>query len=99
MIQHIEILRSLAAPITDPQPTAPPGSDKITGVIGNIKWAAFASLFVGFFLGVACWAGGRIADHHRAGRIGMILILCSLGGGLLYGIGYQLITHFSGTGP
>jgi hypothetical protein len=43
------------------------------------------------------WAGGRWVDHHRAGRVGVIMMLCAMAGGILYGIGYQLISHFAGT--
>lgn len=83
--------------IPNPAPVAPPGSEKIVQVVGYIKWAAGLALFAGFFAGVLVFAGGRWVDHHRAGRIGSTMIIASLFGGLLYGIGYTMITTFAGT--
>lgn len=84
--------------IPNPDPTAPPGSTEILGVVGNIKWIAGGALVAGFFGGLIAWVAGRLIDHHRFGRIGLIMMLCAVGGGLLYGIGYQLISHFAGSG-
>ncbi|SFE21930.1 hypothetical protein SAMN04487819_109183 [Actinopolyspora alba] len=94
MIQ--ESLMSILAQIPNPEPQAPPGAEQILGVVGNIKWGAGVALLVGFFVGVLVWAGGRWVDHHRAGKVGVVMMLCALGGGILYGIGYQLLTHFAG---
>ncbi|WP_017975791.1 hypothetical protein [Actinopolyspora halophila] len=96
MIQYFEVLMPILAQIPNPGPEAPPGADAILGVVSNIKWGAGVALLVGFFVGVLVWAGGRWVDHHRAGKVGVVMMLCALGGGILYGIGYQLITHFAG---
>ncbi|MGW4527897.1 hypothetical protein [Amycolatopsis sp. NPDC004378] len=96
MIEHFETVLFLAQ-IPNPGPSAPPGANEILGVVGNVKWAAGIALLVGFFAGLVVWAGGRWIDHHRAGRIGLIMMLCAIGGGLLYGIGWQLINHFAGS--
>lgn len=98
MIEHIETAEFIAQQIPNPGPVAPPGSEKILQAVGHAKWGAGIALLVGFFIGLLVWAGGRWVDHHRAGRIGVIMMLCALGGALLYGIGYQLISHFAGTG-
>ena len=82
--------------IPNPSPVAPPGSEKIVQVVGYIKWAAGLALLAGFFAGVLVFSGGRWVDHHRAGRIGSTMIIASLFGGLLYGIGYTMITSFAG---
>lgn len=84
------------AQIPDVPPKPPPGAGKILDVVGNAKWAAGIALLVGFFMGLVVWAGGRWVDHHRAGRVGVIMMLCALGGAILYGVGYPLITHFAG---
>lgn len=100
MIEHLHavITMVIADPgIPNPAPVAPPGAEKILELVGNLKWGAGVALLVGFFGGIVVWAGGRWVDHHRAGRIGVIMMLCSLAGGILYGIGYQMISHFAGT--
>lgn len=82
--------------VPNPPPGAPPGSDKILTIIGYVKWAASAALITGFFAGVVVFAGGRAVDHHRAGRVGSMMIIASLFGALLYGIGYTMISTFAG---
>ena len=98
----ITIITDLHTYLTDgipgnPAPVAPPGAKSILEAVGNVKWGAGISLLVGFFMGLVIWAGGRWVDHHRAGRIGLIMMLCALAGGVLYGVGYQLISHFAGS--
>lgn len=82
--------------IPDIDPKPPPGAAKITTIVANTKWAAGIALLVGFFVGLIVWAGGRWVDHHRAGKVGVIMMLCALGGAILYAIGYQLISSFAG---
>lgn len=97
MIEHVLVLTAVAGQIPNPAPVAPPGSEKILEVVGNVKWGAGVALLVGFFGGLLVWAGGRWVDHHRAGRLGVIMMLCAMAGGILYGVGYQLISHFAET--
>ena len=97
MIGHLyAVLAAVDVGIPNPPPTPPPGAEKILELVGNLKWGAGVALLVGFFGGLVVWAGGRWVDHHRAGRIGVMMMLCALAGGILYGIGYQLISHFAG---
>ena len=97
MIEHFSIACVyLTDVIPNPAPVPPPGADAILQAVGNAKWGAGVALVVGFFTGLAVWAGGRWVDHHRAGRIGLIMMTCALAGGIAYGIGYQLINHFAG---
>ncbi|MBQ0928815.1 hypothetical protein [Saccharopolyspora endophytica] len=86
------------APFENPTVRMPPGADKIMNVAGNVKWGAGVALMVGFFMGLLVWAGGRWVDHHRAGKVGVIMMLCAVGGGILYGVGYQLISTFAAGG-
>ena len=86
----------MAQPLPNPAPVPPPGADKILGLVGNAKWGAGIALLLGFFVGLMVWAGGRWVDHHRAGRMGVIMMMCAMAGGILYGVGYQLISHFAG---
>ncbi|WNV83164.1 hypothetical protein [Umezawaea sp. Da 62-37] len=87
---------TILAQIPNPAPVAPPGSEKIIEVVANAKWGARIALMLGFFIGLLVWAGGRWVDHHRAGRVGLFMMLCSLSGALLYGIGWQVINYFAG---
>jgi hypothetical protein len=95
MIEYLHAVVAMGDPLPNPAPVAPPGSEKILELVGNAKWAAGVSLLVGFFVGLTVWAGGRWVDHHRAGRAGLIMMMCSMAGGILYGVGYQLISHFA----
>lgn len=79
-------------------PETPPGGDRILHLVGQVKWGAGVALVVGFFAGLIVWAGGRWVDHHRAGRIGLVMMLCAIGGALLYSVGYTLISSFASGG-
>lgn len=79
----------------NPNPQAPPGAQNIENVLGYLKWAAGAAIVAGFFAGVALFAGGRIADHHRFGRMGAITMFASVGAAFLYAIGYSVLTTFA----
>ncbi|MDT7783031.1 MAG: hypothetical protein QOF58_1450 [Pseudonocardiales bacterium] len=97
MIEHVDTVMALVQ-VPNPPPTPPPGSEKILEVAGQAKWGAGLALVLGFFVGLIVWAGGRWVDHHRAGRVGLVMMLCAIAGALLYGIGWQVISHFAGTG-
>ena len=79
-----------------PASVAPPGSDKLVQVVGYINWGAILALLTEFFSGVLVLSGGRWVDHHRAGRVGSTMIIASVCGGLLYGLGYTMITGLAG---
>jgi hypothetical protein len=81
--------------IPDVPPSAPPGSERVLGLVGNAKWGAGIALLIGFFIGLIVWAGGRWVDHHRAGKVGLVMMLCSIGGALLYGLGWTIINGFA----
>ena len=79
--------------------TAADEGAKTPGAAPDINpWAALSALLIGFFAGLAVWAGGRWVDHHRAGKVGVVMMLCGVAGGLLYAVGYPLINHFAGGG-
>lgn len=81
--------------IPNPVPAPPPGAERILGILNNAKWAAGVALMLAFFIGLIVWAGGRWIDHHRAGKVGLVMMLCAIGGAILYGIGWTLITGFA----
>lgn len=83
--------------IPNPTPVQPEvGGDKILGLLNNVKWGAGVALVLGFFVGLIVWAGGRWVDHHRAGKVGVVMMLCAIAGAILYGIGWSLINSFAG---
>jgi len=88
------------AQIPNPAPAAPPGTAgaAIGQVISIVKWVAGVSLVIGFFGGVAVFAGGRLVDHHRIGRVGTMMMMASVAGAILYAVGYTMITGFAGNG-
>lgn len=81
-----------------PGAEAPPGSELINQVVGYIRWVAGIAILLGFFAGLALFAGGRIADHHRFGRMGTITMMAAMGSAFLYAIGYSLLTAFASGG-
>jgi hypothetical protein len=103
LAQHVLVVTDVlsgpgvpAQGLPNPTPIAPPGAEKITQVVGYIKWAAGLALLAGFFGGLVTFAGGRLVDHHRYGRMGSTMMIASIFGGLLYGIGYTMISSFAG---
>lgn len=95
MLAHI--FTDWLAQIPNPHPEPPPvGADKILGLLNNVKWAAGVALVAGFFIGLIVWAGGRWVDHHRAGKVGLVMMLCAIAGAILYGIGWSMINSFAG---
>lgn len=84
------------AQLPNPAPVAPPGSEKIVQVVGIVKWVAGIAVVAGFFGGIAVFAGGRLVDHHRIGRIGTIMMVASFAAAILYAVGYTLLSSFAG---
>lgn len=80
----------------NPAPQPPPGADRITSVLGYVKWGAGIALLIGFFAGVAVFSGGRLVDHHRIGRVGTMMMMSSVAGAILYAIGYTVLSQFAG---
>lgn len=93
---HSPVLAEILAQIPNPAPVAPPGAEQVESVVGNIKWVAGIALVACFFLGLTVWSAGRGVDHHRAGRLGTVMMLVGIFGGLAYALGYQFISHFAG---
>lgn len=96
MIEHVETAMLLAQQLPNPGPKPPPGSAQIEEIAAYVKWGAGLALVVAFFAGLIVWSAGRLVDHRGAGRSGVVMMLCAIGGGLLYGIGYQVISSFAG---
>ncbi len=80
----------------NPAPIAPPGAEKITEILGYVKWGAGIALIIAFFGGLAIFTGGRLVDHHRIGRVGTMMMMSSIAGAILYAIGYTMLSQFAG---
>lgn len=91
---------SQGGPIPNPPPQPLPGNaaGQVQKVVGYIKWVAGLGLAGLFFAGLVAFSAGRVIDHRHYGRVGTMMMICSLGGALLYASGYSLISSFaSGT--
>ena len=83
-------------PVTPPQGTGT--VQKLDGLVSNVKWLALLSCAAAFFVGLIVFTVGRVADHRRGSTVGTLMILASMGAGLLFGIGPGLIASLAGTG-
>lgn len=68
-----------------------PAQDKLNGLLSLIKTLALFSFGATFFIGLIVFTAGRAADHRRGATVGTLMILASVGGGLLFGLGPGLI--------
>jgi hypothetical protein len=92
----LEVL-SQGGPIPNPPPTPLPGNaaGAVQKIVGYIKWVAGLGLAGLFFAGLVAFSAGRVIDHRHYGRVGTMMMICSLGGALLYASGYSLISTFA----
>ena len=74
---------------TDP----PPGSKKILSVVGFVKWVAGAAIIACFLGGIVAFTAGRMFDHHRTGRVGLIFMMAAGVGAVLFAVGPELLEH------
>lgn len=92
-------LHSLAGdPIPNPDPQPPPGSESILRMVSIIKWLAGAAIIATFFGGITAFTAGRIFDHHRSGRAGMVMLFVAVFGAIAYAVAYPLLSSFATTG-
>ena len=86
----------LAGVVPNPGATAPPGSEKILSLIGFVKWVAGASLIACFLGGIVAFTAGRLFDHHRTGRMGLIFMMAAGVGAILFAVGPQILNTLAG---
>lgn len=79
-------------------PAAPPGFQQILQIGGYLQWGALIACAVAFMAGVIAFTAGRVIDNRHYGKTGAMMMISSIGGALLFAIGPQFITTFSGTG-
>jgi hypothetical protein len=80
------LISTVAAQLPDSPPVAPPGSERITQVIGYLRWIALASIAGCFVSGLIMFTGGRIFDHYRSGRVGTYMMMAAVGAAFLYAV-------------
>ena len=95
-LEHLTVLADGVIP--DVPNVIPPGSDKILAVVGFVKWAAGAAIIACFLGGIVAFTAGRMFDHHRTGRIGMIFMVAAGMGAVLFAVGPELLNSLAGPG-
>jgi hypothetical protein len=100
MIEHLfaeqltVVIAAQAIPAIESQ--NPPGFDKILEVVGYVRAIAGAAIIACFLAGIVAFTGGRMFDHHHAGRIGLYLLMAAGVGALLFAIGPELLNELAG---
>lgn len=84
-------------PVPNVGPIAPPGAGAMNNILGYLKWMALAGCAVAFMGGLIAFTAGRVIDNRRYGNTGSLMMLASIGGALLFGIGPQILNTFAGT--
>ena len=94
-----QLLAALPAQgVPNPAPENPPGFEKLTQILGYLKWIALAACGAAFLGGVIAFTAGRLVDNRRYGNTGALMMIAAFGGALLFGIGPQILNSFAGTG-
>ena len=83
--------------VPNPAPQAPPGAQKMEQILSYFKWIALGACAVAFMGGLIAFTAGRVIDNRRYGNTGSLMMLASIGGALLFGIGPQILNTFAGT--
>ena len=91
------VVALVPAQVPNPGPTAPPGSEKLTEILGYLKWLALGACAIAFMGGLIAFTAGRVIDNRRYGNTGSLMMLAAFGGALLFGIGPQVLNGFAGT--
>jgi hypothetical protein len=93
VLDHLTALAGAIPPVTT---QAPPGSEKILSIVGFVKWIAGAGIIACFLGGIVAFTAGRMFDHHRTGRIGLIFMMAAGAGAMLFAVGPQLLNTLAG---
>ncbi len=85
VLDHLTVLAAGAIPTIPGGP--PPGSEKILTIVGYVKWIAGAGIIACFLGGIVAFTAGRMFDHHRTGRMGLIFMMAAGVGAMLFAVG------------
>lgn len=97
VIRHHLMELLLDPPPGNPAPQAPPQVDGPTQkILGWLKWSVLLIIIMSGFVGVGAIAGGRLAGHHGASKMGITILLTSLVSAVLFVAIYAIITAIAG---
>ena len=91
VLDHLTVLAGGAIPTIPGGP--PPGSEKILTIVGYVKWIAGAGIIACFLGGIVAFTAGRMFDHHRTGRMGLIFMMAAGVGAMLFAVGPRVAQH------
>ena len=63
-----------------------------------MKWIAGAGIIACFLGGIVAFTAGRMFDHHRTGRMGLIFMMAAGVGAMLFAVGPELLDTLSSPG-
>lgn len=87
------------AQVPDPAPTAPPGADRITTVLGWAKWVALAACALGGIVGAGMAWAGQSRGMSGQEEQGKKMVIAALAGALVIGVVIVLVNGvFTGGG-
>ena len=75
----------------------PPGAQKILDIVGYVRWIAGAGIIACFLAGIVAFTGGRMFDHHRTGRMGLIFLMAAAVGAILFAVGPEILNELAAT--
>ena len=97
VLDHLTVLAGGAIPKVNTQ-GHPTGSEKILTIVGFVKWIAGAGIIACFLGGIVAFTAGRMFDHHRTGRMGLIFMMAAGVGAMLFAVGPELLDTLSSPG-
>jgi hypothetical protein len=81
-----------AAALPNPNPTAPPGSEVVTTLLGWVMWLMLTACVAGFITGAGMTAVGNLSERPHVAVRGKSSMLWSVAGAVLIAIGYLVVS-------
>lgn len=80
-------------------PVAPPGMETwAVTVTGWVKWAVIAGIGIVFLASLGLMLWGKIMEHHKSARYGVIGLIVTVMVAILLAGGYAIIESIIGSG-
>ena len=96
VLDHLTVLAGGAIPKAIPRGATWLGEDPHHRRL--VKWIAGAGIIACFLGGIVAFTAGRMFDHHRTGRMGLIFMMAAGVGAMLFAVGPQLLNTLSSPG-
>ena len=98
----IPTLANAAGVLTDtipnPPARAPQGvSQPVTDIISYVKWGVLIVILISALAGVGALAGGRVFGNHGASKVGVSMLVTSVGALVVYVGLYAFLSGFGAT--